>query len=181
MGGVWLSCGNRLIGDRVSEGVQRSRTHAWTDPNHLAAATRDLSGADYYAAWQKGELVPPMAATLGFELADFGEGHIEITCVPTEFHYSPYGVLHGGLAATLLDSATGCAVHTRLPAGTGYATVNLNLSFVKPITIDTGPVRCIGDVSSMGRRMAVADAQLNDIEGRLLAQATSTCLIIQPT
>lgn len=165
----------------MSEAIRRSRTHEWSEPVQLAEATRKLSGQEYYAAWKGGELVPPMAATLGFELADFGDGRVDITCTPAEFQYSPYGMLHGGLATTLLDSATGCAVHTRLPAGTGYATLNLNVNYLRPITLETGPIRCVGTVSSMGSRVAVAEAVLLDGRDRKLAQATSTCLIMAPT
>ncbi len=164
----------------MSEGRQRSRTYDWSEPGHLAQATREMSGQEYYEAWKQGDLVPPIAATLGFDLADYGDGHIEISCAPAEFQYNPYGTLHGGLAATLLDSATGCAVHTRLPAGTGYATLTLNVSYLRPITLETGPLRCIGSVSSMGSRVAVAQAELLDSQDRKLAQATATCLIISP-
>ena len=164
----------------MSDETHRSRTYTWNEPAELARETRKLSGQEYYAAWSKGELVPPIAATLGFELASYRDSHVEISCEPEEFQYSPYGMLHGGLAATLLDTATGCAIHTRLPAGTGYATLNLNVSYLRPITIDTGPVRCFGRVSSMGSRVAVAEAVLLDALGRSLAQATSTCLIIMP-
>jgi len=164
----------------VSETTRRSRTHEWSEPGQLAEATRALSGHEYFAAWKKGELVPPIAATLGFGLVDYGDGRVEISCVPEEFQYNPYGTLHGGLAATLLDTATGCAVHTRLSAGTGYATLNLNVSYLRPMTVDTGSVRCIGIVSSMGTRVAVAEAELLDGRDRKLAQATSTCLIVTP-
>ena len=158
----------------------RDRYHQWTDPGQLAEITRAMSGREFFDAWRRGEVVPPMAATLDFDLADFGDGHVEITCVPDEFHYSPYGMVHGGLAASLLDTATGCAVHTRLPAGTVYATLNLNVSFMRALTHDTGTVRCIGEVASMGSRVAVAEAELIDASDRTLARATSTCLIIKP-
>ena len=81
-----------------------------------------LSGQEYLAAWQKADLTPPMASTLGFELSGFSAGEVEIVCSPNGFHCNPYGTAHGGLAATLLDSATGCAVQSQLAAGTGYAT-----------------------------------------------------------
>ena len=162
----------------MSEASLRSRTHEWSEPGELAQATRGMSGQEYYAAWKQGDLVPPIASTLGFKLADYGDGRVEITCEPAEFQYSPYGMLHGGLAATLLDSATGCAVHTRLPVGIGYATLNLNVNYMRPITLETGPVRCVGTVSSMSSRVAVAQAELLDGRDRKLAQATSTCLIM---
>ncbi len=121
-----------------------------------------------------------MASTLDFRLTDFGDGFVEISCVPDEFHYSPYGMAHGGLAATLLDSATGCAVQSQLPAGTGYATLNLAVSFTRPISSATGEVRCVGRVVSMGRTVAVSEAKILDSSDKTLALATATCLIINP-
>lgn len=147
----------------------------------LAAQTRGMSGLQFYAAWSKGRVYPPMAAALGFDIGGFGDGYAEIICEPHEFHYSPYGMVHGGLAATLLDTATGCAVHTRLPAGTGYATLDLHVNYLRSITRDTGPLRGLGEVVSLGRRVAVAQAELIDADGRQLARASSTCLLIRPT
>ena len=159
--------------------TERSRTHGWSDPHALFAAASGLSGADYYAAWARGELEPPMAATLGFHLADHGEGRVSIACTPDEYHYSPYGMAHGGLAATLLDTATGCAVHTRLAQGEGYATVDLHVTYLRPITVDTGPLTVSGEVVSMGRRVAVATGIVADGDGRELARATGTCLLLR--
>lgn len=164
----------------MTEPPSRSRTHEWTDPGRLAEATQGLSGREFFEAWGRRESIPPMAATLDFSLGDFEEGRVEIVCRPQEFHYSPYGMAHGGLAATLLDTATGCAIHTRLPLGGGYATVGLNVSFLRPITTDTGVVRGVGTVVSMGRRVAVAEGQITDAGGRLLAKGTATCLVLEP-
>ena len=158
--------------------AESERIYRWTEPVMLAEATGAMSGAEFFAAWKAGHLIPPMAATLGFELVGFSEGQVEIGCVPSGYHYNPYGSVHGGLAATLLDTATGCAVHTRLPAGTGYATVNLNVSYIRPLTVEVGPVRCIGTVASLGKRLAVADAELVDGAGRRLAKGTASCLLI---
>lgn len=154
------------------------RTIRWTDPIELAGMTRNMSGLEFFAAWKAGELVPPMAATLGFELVDFADGRVEIGCVPSDYHYNPYGAVHGGLAATLIDTATGCAVHTRLPASTGYATINLNVTYLRPLTVDVGAIRCIGTVCSLGKRLAVADAELVDDRGRQLAKGTASCLVL---
>lgn len=132
------------------------------------------------AAWSNGEMTPPIAATLGFELDNFGDGHVEIVCTPQEFHYNPYGMIHGGLAATLLDTATGCAIQTRLPAGAGYATLNLAVNYLRPITTETGRVRCVGKVVSLGRTVAVSEAEVIDKSERVLARATATCLLISP-
>ncbi len=94
----------------MTEGASLDRSYEWLEPGQLFESAGPLSGQEYLAAWEKGELTPPMAATLGFELSEFGDGEVEIVCSPEGFHYNPYGTAHGGLAATLLDSATGCAV-----------------------------------------------------------------------
>lgn len=161
----------------MSQEIMNSRTHEWADPRQIAEEIRDMSGEEFFSAWQDGQVVPPMAATLGFRLAAFDEGRVEITCDPAEFHYNPSGMVHGGLAATLLDTATGCAIHTLLPAGVGYATLDLHVTYLRPVTTQTGPLTCVGTVTSHGRRVAVAEAELLG-EDRRVAQATSTCLIL---
>ncbi len=120
---------------------------------------------------------PPIALTLGFDLAVVGEGHAVFTCVPGAEHQNPLGTVHGGLAATLLDSATGCAVHTTLPAGVGYGTTDLHVTFLRPISADTGALTCTGTVLHRGRRMATAEGRLTDADGRLLATGTATCML----
>jgi uncharacterized protein (TIGR00369 family) len=96
---------------------------------------------------------------------------------PAEHHYNPIGSVHGGVFATLLDSAAGCAVHSTLPAGVGYTSVDLNVKFLRGMTTDTGRVTCEGRVVHGGRRMVLAEATLTDGSGRLLATATSSCLV----
>lgn len=168
------------MGFNVDEHMARSRTHVWNEPTEMARSLRPLSGQEFLEAWLNGEVTPPIAATLGFNLANVGDGRVEIGCIPSEFHYSPYGTVHGGLAATLLDTATGCAIQTRLPAGTGYATLNLAVSYLRSITIETGPIRCIGSIVSIGRTVAVSEANIVDASERVLARGTATCLLIQP-
>jgi len=164
----------------MDDGRSRERTHVWREPDELAESVRALSGLEFFEAWSNGEITPPMAATLGFNLDDFGDGYVELACTPDEFHYNPYGMVHGGLAATLLDTATACAVQTRLPARVGYATLNLSVNYLRPITSDTGPVRCLGKIVSMGRTVAVSEASVTDETGRVLARATATCILIAP-
>ena len=156
-----------------------SRSHEWADPGRLAEEVREMSGEEFFSAWGDDRLVPPMAATLGFRLVAFDEGRVEIACDPEEFHYNPYGMVHGGLAATLLDTATGCAIHTLLPAGVGYATLDLHVTYLRPVTTQSGSLTCVGTVTSRGRRVAVAEATLLG-QDRRVAQATSTCLIVEP-
>jgi uncharacterized protein (TIGR00369 family) len=164
----------------MDEDGVRSRTHSWSEPTELARSMSPLSGQEFLEAWSNGDVVPPMAATLGFELLEFGDGDVVIGCTPAEFHYNPYGTVHGGFGATLLDTATGCAIQTRLPAGTGYATLNLAVNYLRPITAETGPIRCIGTIVSMGRTVAVSEAKIVDQSDRVLARATATCLVISP-
>ncbi len=99
--------------------------------------------------------------------------------MPAEYHYNPIGVVHGGLAATVLDSAMGCAVQSTLPAGAGYTTLDINVTFVRPLTRDTGVVTCEGTVIYLVGRMATAQARLTDADGKLYAHGTTTCLIMR--
>ncbi len=99
--------------------------------------------------------------------------------MPAEYHYNPIGVVHGGLAATVLDSAMGCAVQSTLPAGAGYTTLDINVTFVRPLTRDTGVVTCEGTVIYLVGRMATAQARLTDADGNLYAHGTTTCLIMR--
>jgi len=122
---------------------------------------------------------PPIALTLGMDLVELGEGRAVFAAEPSEYHYNPIGVVHGGLAATLLDSATGCAVQTTLPAGVGYTTLELKTNFVGAITRDTGRVLCEAEVVHRGGTIATAEGRLRvESSGKLLAHGTSTCLII---
>jgi len=125
-----------------------------------------------------GELpAPPIAATLGFRLAEVGEGRAVFVGEPALWQYNPIGSVHGGVLATLLDSATGCAVHTRLAGGMAYTSLDLSVKFLRRVTADSGTLTCTGEVVTMGRRTALAEARLVDAGGRLLAHGTSSCLL----
>jgi uncharacterized protein (TIGR00369 family) len=135
---------------------------------------------DLLRAVQDGSLpAAPIATTLGFDLDVVEEGRVVFSLEPGEHHYNPIGSVHGGVYATLLDSATGCAVHSTLPAGFGYTSVDLNVKFLRAITRDTGRVLAEGTVTHRGRRLALAEATLTDAQGRLLATATSSCLVFE--
>jgi uncharacterized protein (TIGR00369 family) len=144
-------------------------------------AARDLAQLDGLAALRAmiaGELPPPPIATLlGFDLVEVDEGRVVFAVEPNDSHYNPIGMVHGGLAATLIDSATGCAVHTTLPAGTGYTTTDVQVRFVRPITRDTGRIECVGQVVHRGRTLATAEARLSSGD-RLLAHGTASLLIL---
>jgi uncharacterized protein (TIGR00369 family) len=158
----------------------RTRTVTWGDPVDGARRGLRLSGLEYLRAMMDGDLpAPPIMATLGFELVEIGDGRAVFACDPGEHHMNPLGSVHGGLAATLLDSATGAAVHTTLPAGSGYTTLDLQVRFVRPIGPGSGRVTAYGEVLHTGRRVATAQGRLVDETGRLLAHATASCLLLR--
>jgi len=123
---------------------------------------------------------PPIGRTLGFQLVSVEPGIAVFEAAPSEALLNPLGSVHGGWALALIDSATGCAVHTELPAGVGYTTVETKVNFTRAIRPDGGPVRCEGRVVTRGRTVATAEARLLDSEGRVLAHGTSTLLILYP-
>jgi uncharacterized protein (TIGR00369 family) len=150
------------------------------DPVAAAADLAHLDGLSALRAVRNGDVPPaPIAVLLGFELVEVEEGRVVFAVEPGERHYNPIGTVHGGLAATLIDSATGCAVHSTLPAGVGYTSTDLQVRFVRPITRDTGRVLCEGTVVHRGRRLATAEARLTAGE-RLLAHGTASVLILPP-
>jgi uncharacterized protein (TIGR00369 family) len=159
----------------------RERTYSWEDPSISAGAARTSAGLDVMQALARGELpAPPIIATLGFELESVEAGRVVFAFDPAEYHYNPIGSVHGGVYATLLDSATGCAVHSMLPAGVGYTSLDLTVKFLRAITVDTGRVRCLGTVPHLGSRTALAHAELRDGADRLLGTAVSSLLLIRP-
>ncbi|MEV4416108.1 PaaI family thioesterase [Catellatospora sp. NPDC049609] len=158
----------------------RTRTFTWSDPLRSAAALGRLSGLELMHAMARGELpAPPVMHLLGMDGVQAEEGRVVVTMRAREFHYNPLGGVHGGILATLLDTAAACAVHTTLPAGTGYTSLDLSTKFLRPVSVASGLLRCEGTVISRGRRTALAQAQLTDEQGRLLAHATSSCLIFE--
>ena len=121
----------------------------------------------------------PIMQLIGFRLTEVENARAVFECTPAFKHYNPLGTVHGGYAATLLDSCMACAVHTTLPKGVGYATLEFKVSHIRPITADTGRVRAEGRVINSGRRVATAEGRLTDAGGRLLAHATTTCLVFE--
>jgi uncharacterized protein (TIGR00369 family) len=159
----------------------RTRTFSWEDPRALAEAGRGLSGLEYLRKIVSGELPrPPISALMNFGISELSEGSAVFTVEPAEYHYNPIGVVHGGLAATLLDSAMGCAVHSTLPAGAGYTTLEIKVNYIRPMTAETGGVRCEARVIHVGGRTATAEGRVVDGSGKLYAHATTTCLIFRP-
>jgi len=158
--------------------MDRSRTFTWGDPAVSAGAVGKGTGLDFLRELIAGRLpAPPVSAALGFTLEEAEYGRAVFVLAPGEEHYNPIGSVHGGVHATLLDSAAGCAVQSVLPRGMAYTSLDLSLKFLRPITVDTGKVRAVGTVLNSGRRTALAQAELLDSTGRLLAHATSSCLL----
>jgi uncharacterized protein (TIGR00369 family) len=157
-----------------------SITIEWDDPAELGARGREMAGLEFLEAIRDGSLPPaPIQQLLGFPLAEVSEGAVAFTAVPGEQHFNPIGVVHAGLAATLLDSAMGAAIHSTLPAGSGYTTLETKFNLVRAITLDTGEIRGEGKVVHRGGRVATADGRVTRVsDGKLLAHGTSTCLIL---
>jgi uncharacterized protein (TIGR00369 family) len=159
--------------------MERSRTYTWEDPAISAAAVGQGSGLEFLREILAGRVpAAPIGALLGFALEEVEHGRVVFSLEPGEDHYNPIGSVHGGIFATMLDSAAGCAVHSTLPRGTGYTSLDLTVKFLRPITADTGKVHAVGRVVNSGRRTALAEAQLFDAADRLLAHATSTCMML---
>lgn len=148
----------------------------------MSAPTVDLtslSGLQVMRMVAAGEAAPPgIAVLLGMSLAEVDEGRAVFTLEPDARMLNPIGSVHGGIAATLLDSAMGCAVHTTLPAGVGYTTAQLNLHYLRAMQPGMGRVRAVGTVLHRGRKQATAEAKLYDADDRLLAHGTTVCLIL---
>ena len=146
-------------------------------PPHIMAS---MPGIDFVRAVFGGKLpTPPIMQTV--EPYDYTAepGVVTFHSVPGFRHYNPIGSVHGSYAAALLDSAMGMAVHSMLPAGTGYTTLEFKISFIRGMTEDTGPVRSEGRTLNVGRRAATAEGRITDAKGRLLAHATTTCLVFE--
>lgn len=160
--------------------MDRTREYSWSDPMISAAALPGRSGLALMQGLISGELpAPPMADTLGFELVEAEKGRVVFTFAPAEFQYNPMGFVHGGALATVLDTAAAACVQTLLEPGTSMTSVDLTVKYLRPVTVDSGPLRAVGTVLSKGRRTALSQAELRDAADRLVAHATSTTLIFE--
>jgi uncharacterized protein (TIGR00369 family) len=161
--------------------VKQAEPIAAVEPQYGLASREQaqlLSGLEFIQAMVEGKFpLPPICKTLQFRLVEIEKGRALFTGVPVFDFYNPLGTVHGGYAATLLDSCMGCAVHTTLPAGVGYTTLEFKVNFVRPLTQETGLVRAEGKVISSGKRVATAEGKLFDERGTLYSHATTTCLV----
>ena len=160
--------------------AERRITIEWEDPAGLAERATQMSGLEFLRQIASGELPsPPIAELLGISLVEVDEGSAAFEAVPGERHYNPIGVVHAGLAATMLDSVMGVAVHSTLPKGGAYTTLETKFNLVRPISAETGRIRAEGTILHRGRTVATADGRVRDQGGKLLAHGTSTCLILE--
>jgi uncharacterized protein (TIGR00369 family) len=164
----------------MTQTQERTRTFGWTDPAVHAAMIGRQSGLEVLQAMARGDFpAPPIMQLIDVAALEVEEGSVTLRLDPQEFHYNPLGTMHGGIISTLLDTAAACSVHSTLPAGTGYTSLDLSVKFLRPVTLATGRVSCTGSVLQKGRRTALADARLTDSDGRLLAHATSSCMLFE--
>jgi len=158
----------------------RSRTFTWEDPVQLAASAMQLSGLEFLTRIADGTLPgPPIAALMGFAVVEVERGRVVFAADPAEWMFNPIGSVHGGVAATLLDSCMGCAVHSTLPAGAGYTTTDLHIRYHRGMSADTGRVRAEGLVTHSGRRQVTTEGRvIVEATGKLVATGTSACMLL---
>ncbi|TBN57166.1 PaaI family thioesterase [Glaciihabitans arcticus] len=162
----------------MTDDATRSRTITWQDPMIGASRAKEMAGLDYLQAMIDGDVPPPPIITLmNMTLESVGTGTATFSCLPNESHYNPIGSVHGGFLCTVLDSAAGCAVHTTLPAGVGYTSLEIKVSYLRAVSTTTGTLTVVGRVTKPGSRVAFAEAVVTDGEGRIVATATSTLLV----
>lgn len=160
--------------------ANRSRTIQWEDPKSSSRDKQNISGRDYLCAIRDGSLAPPPAAALvGYHIVSVDTGRTVFGLEPSEYHYNPFSTVHGGMLSTLLDAAMTAAVMTLLPPGKACSTLDLKVSFIRPVSDRTGLVKAEANILHCGKRVATAQGHIHDKHNKLYAHATSTCLIIQ--
>jgi uncharacterized protein (TIGR00369 family) len=162
--------------------TDRTRTFSWSDPLATASALREESGLEAIRLIAAGEVPPPpIAELLGMTITLVEPGHVVFALEPAEWMYNPIGSVHGGIAATVLDSSLGCAVHTTLDAGVAYTTSDLQVRYVRAMSAGIGRVLAESKVVHSGRKLATAEGRLYaESDGRLFAHASTSCLILGP-
>ena len=160
---------------------ERVRTVRWSDPARLLEAARTRSGAELLEAVRTGALpAPPIAELIGMRITEVAAGRAVFELEAAEFLYNPLGMVHGGILATLLDSAMGCALHATLPAGTSYTTLEFQLHFVRPVTTRAGTIRAIGTLVHAGATLATAEGRIEGRDGTLFAHGTCSMMLLRP-
>ena len=155
-----------------------SRTYGWADPKQTAEASQTMAGIDFLRAMMNGQLAQcAYQQTMDYDLVEVGDGRVVFAGKAAEYMLNPLGSVHGGYYAGMLDSALGCAIHSRLPAGQTYTTLEFKLNMVRAIPTDGRVIRAIGEVVHPGRKIATSEARLEDDGGKLYAHATCSCMI----
>ena len=158
--------------------ARRETVVEWDDSKDGLSLLPKVAGLDFLKKMAAGELPgAAIASHINMELVEVDHGSVTFTARPDESHYNPIGAVHGGLVCTLLDSALGCATHTTLPAGTGYTSIEIKVNYLRPVTADSSPLTCVGRVTKEGRRVAFAEGEVTDRNGRTVATAAGTLLV----
>lgn len=158
--------------------AEHTQTFSWTDPRVGLEHLPRMSGLEFLTGMRDGSIPrPPMAALMNLRLVDVEPGSVEFECKPAEAHYNPLGMVHGGLACTLLDTVVGCAAHSTLAAGFGYTSIDLSVSYLRPITLKHRILRARGTVLKAGPRVIFSEGRIFGPAGEVLATATSSLLV----
>ncbi|CUR60175.1 Thioesterase family protein [metagenome] len=163
---------------RAGWGEQRSKTITWHDPAPSTKAGLAMSGLDYLTSMLDGDLpAPPIAGLMEMTMESVSAGRVVFTCLPDESAYNPIGAVHGGLVCTLLDTVAGCALHSTLPAGRGYTSVEIKVSYLKAVRASSGKLTAVGTVVKAGSRVGFTEGVVTDASGAVVATASSTLLV----
>ncbi len=159
-------------------GAEQSRLIAWRDPISTQAAAASMSGLAYWRAVADGDLPqPPIGELLQMRVVEVANGRVTFSCTPDASMYNTLGMVHGGAVCTLLDTVTGCAVHTTLSEGVGYTSVEIKVNYLRAVTMASGPLTAVGTVVKAGSRIGFTEGKVTDVSGALVATATSTLLV----
>jgi len=164
------------MGDEAMPSRIENRTYGTVG----ADEQKEMTGLEFVQGLADGTLpLNTIARTLGYDITEAESGRVVVTAEPRDIHLNPAGTVHGGLPATMLDSCMGLAIQSTLEKGVGSTTLEFKISFVRPITPETGPIKAEGAVISRGRRVGTAEGRVTDSKGRLLVHGTTTCLIFE--
>jgi uncharacterized protein (TIGR00369 family) len=161
-------------------GDEQSRVITWRDPMATQAAAASMSGLSYWRAVAEGHLPPPpIGELMQMRVVAVENGGITFSCTPDASMYNPLGIVHGGAVCTLLDTVAACALHTTLPQGVAYTSVEIKISYLKAVTVASGPLTAVGSVVKAGSRIGFAEGEVTDAAGKVVATASTTLLIFE--
>lgn len=164
--------------DAADWGDEQSRTVTWHDPTEPARVGLSMAGIDYLRAMVAGRIPPPpISQLIQMDLVEVEPGRVVFTCTPDDSAYNPIGAVHGGLVCTLLDSVAGCALHSTLPQGKGYTSVEIKVNYLKAVRASSGLLTAVGTVTKAGSRVGFTEGVVTDASGAVVATATSTLLV----